>query len=428
MSSKDRKRGMYSTRTTCRLCNSSDLQSVVNLGDIYISSFVDSPDVVVPKVPLELIQCQSCNLIQLRDTVNSNIMYADNYWYQSGLNKSMVDALKDVVDNVLARVNLSPGDIIVDIGANDGTMINMYSDEYTTVAFEPSNLSKYIDGKASVAFNTYFSADVYNRAGLDKAKVITAIAMFYDLEDPHSFVNDLKNILADDGLLVIQMMDLLSMVQTGDFPNICHEHLEYYSLAVFKKLMEDHELTIVDVEYNTVNGGSLRAYIKHNNNAGTISENVYKALKAEQDYFDTIGDVAEYFNAYITTVRNAVVRYVKYFKTKNLKVAVMGASTKGNTLLQFFGLDYRDIDHAAEINSDKFGKLTIGTNIPIISDTDSLAQFPVAYLILPWGFLPSFISRYKDYLVKGGSFIIPLPQPRVLFVDKDTGVITEWTI
>ena len=403
---------LYSTRTTCRICGS-DLKDVISLGDIHLSTFLDTNDNPPPKVPLDLVICSQCQLVQLRHTVDGSAMYSE-YWYQSGLNGSMVRALNDVVEEVFKRIQLNQHDIVVDIGSNDGTLLTNYPSYVQRVGFEPSNLYTLSANKADVIINDYFGRAKYiENIGEKKAKVITAIAMFYDLEYPHEFVQDMKDILADDGMIVIQMMDLLSMVKYNDFPNICHEHLEYYTLKVFSELMEEHGLQVSDVRYNGVNGGSMRAYIHHTGEA-PVDQSVKHALEAEKAFFEEIGDLSLYFRRKIEEIRYKVVQFIKLSNRQQHTVAVMGASTKGNTILLYFGLTHRDIIHAAEVNPDKFGKRTVGSDIPIISQEQSMRLFVDYYLILPWGFIDNFIARNKTYLQEGGKFLVPLPEARII--------------
>ena len=409
---------LYSTRTTCRLCNG-PLKDIISLGDIHLSTFLDTNDNPPPKIPLELVECEICSLVQLRHTTNSEAMYS-NYWYQSGLNGSMVRALNNVVEEVFKRVELNTDDIVVDIGANDGTLLSFYPKYLQRVAIEPSNLATMAAGKADVIINDYFSKFAFQKVfpANVKAKVITAIAMFYDLEEPHSFVQDLADILDDKGIIVIQMMDLLSMMKYGDFPNICHEHLEYYSLEVFMHLLWKHDLQVFDIEYNGVNGGSMRAYICKKG-MRSINRRVTDALVAEWRFFESVDDIGIYFREKIEDTRTKVINAIYSINAAGKTIAVMGASTKGNTILQYFGLNDQDIIHAAEINPDKFGKRTVGSNIPIISQQESMAQHPDYYLILPWGFIQNFVDRNREYLVSGGAFLVPLPDPRFITMTKD---------
>lgn len=425
---------VYSTRTTCRLCNG-DLEDIVSLGDIHLSTFLDTNENQPPKAPVDLVRCVDCNLLQLKHTVNPDIMY-NQYWYQSGLNQSMITALKDVVDRVTHRITLKENDVVLDIGANDGTLLKNYPDYVTKVACEPSNLAHLAKDSCDILINDFFSFESYTKATTRRAKVITAIAMFYDLEDPHVFVQDLADVLADDGVLVIQMMDLMSMIKLNDFPNLCHEHLEYYSLEVLCKLLAQHDLEIFDVEYNAVNGGSLRVYATPvgvipqryivDPDGSIFRSEIMHHIDAEREFFSNI-NIAEYFKAEVEAVKRKVTEYIHTCNTDGKTVAVLGASTKGNTTLQYFGLNDSHIIHAAEVNPDKYGKRTVGSNIPIIPQTESLNLKPDYYLVLPWGFIDFFVSKFDSYLRSGGKFIVPLPQPRVIECNS-TGEIVECPI
>lgn len=417
----------YTERTSCRLCNGK-LKDGLNLGNIHVSSFLDVNEAPTPKVPIDLVECADCGVLQLRHTVNGDVMYK-TYWYQSGLNTFMVDALRDVMQQSLDRVMLEPGDVIVDIGSNDGTLLALYPawvrEIMWLVGYEPSNLYALSKDKAHVIINDYFGAQEYWGRFRRRARIITSVAMFYDLEDPHTFVEEVKDILHPEGVWTIQLMDLLSMVVTRDFPNLCHEHLEYYKLSEIMALMLGHDLEVFDVQYNNVNGSSLRVYVQHKG-ARPVAHSVFEAVAHEKKFFAELGDIAGSFARAVESVRNGVVSFIRYQRSMGKTVAVMGASTKGNTILQYFGLGPEDIDHAAEINPDKYGKRTVGTNIPIIPETMSLELCPDYYLILPWGFLDNFIKRNTDYLQQGGAFIVPLPDPAVITMDND--VIGVWPI
>lgn len=416
----------YTTRTTCRLCNGG-LKDVLSLGPIHISTFSNTKDTSTAKVPIDLVECINCGLFQLRHTVSGEAMYSA-YWYQSGLNKSMVAALKNIVDETLARTTIHTGDIIVDIGANDGTLLLQYSDyvrrQCWLVGYEPSDLASLAHGIGHVIINDYFNAPAYNKMFTQKAKIITSIAMFYDLENPHAFVSEVASILDRDGVWTIQLMDLLSMVRMNDFPNLCHEHLEYYKLSDIALLLAQHGLQIFDVEYNAVNGSSLRVYVSHKD-VRPIEQSYFAALTAEFDFFRELGDVGAYFKLAVENVYSGILSYITYLNGIDKKVALLAASTKANVALEYFKLGPDLIDHAAEVNPDKFGKFTT-TGIPIIPESESLAKKPDAYILMAWGFLPFFIDKFANYLKSGGKFIVPLPDPRV--IEMQDGVIQVWPI
>lgn len=397
-------------RQTCRICEG-QLEIVLDLGSIYPSNFINGNE-ELQKAPLCLAQCSKCKLIQLKHTVELNSMYRQ-YWYRASLNPSMVKDLQDIVYNIEEIIELKDNDIIVDIGTNDGTMLNLYKNKnLIKIGIDPAlNLKDKALENCDFFINDYFSAEQLKE--FPKAKVITSIAMFYDLEDPHTFVNDIKQSLAEDGIWVVQFTDLLSMFKANAFDNICHEHLEYYSLEDLVKLLAEHQLNIFDISYNRVNGGSLRISVCHQGTRN-INPKTLEFLAEENEYFNSPEGTIKAFSERIEEIKYIIVEYIKKLNIEGNIVALMGASTKGNTLLQYFGLDDHYIDHAAEVNEEKFGLKTVGTNIRIISEKDSISISPQYYFIPIWHFAADLINRKSDYLSAGVKFIIPMPNPVIV--------------
>lgn len=412
----------------CRICGSDDYASILDMGAIYPSNFIDNGPGVKPK-PLHLVKCSYCSLVQLRETFDLDLMYREHYWYRSALNKSMVGSLKDVVDSALKRVTLNKGDAVLDIGCNDGTLLSFYDlRPWNKVGFDPSrNVVPQGVTDDFIFINDYFHVPTKDsnlthkskkgdipvpiHAFGDGFKIITAIAMFYDLEDPNKFLIDVKSVLADDGILIIQFTDLLSMLRLNAFDNICHEHLEYYSLQVLNYLLEKHGLNIFDVEYNEVNGGSVRVYAQ---------KSMLRKREPAVDMFMSDEKVVleklpiEKFGIRILRRKAELLKLISEIKDADKTVYVLGASTKGNTLLQHYGLDSTIIDKALEINEDKFGKHTIGTNIPIISEEEGMKDNPDYLLVLPWHFKDFFVAKFETYLTNGGKLIFPLPEVMIV--------------
>lgn len=413
----------YITRFTCRMCGSK-INPVFNLGkDVYLNNFITEDQEHVT-APLVLAECGDCHLVQLQHTSNLDLLYRQ-YWYKSSLNKSMVAALQDIIDNIECRIELQPGDTVVDIGVNDGTMISQYhTPGLFKVGFDPAlNLAEDAKNNCDLFYNTYFGDDSVNLESIPPAKVITAIAMFYDLENPHEFLERIKPILASDGIFVIQLMDILAMLQTNAFDNICHEHLEYYSFENLDWLFSQHGMRVFDASRNSVNGGSLRLYVTHMDSSFPTSPNVEKIAMEEFDYFEQFyrerkSPFIEFGNRIETIKRNIQV-FIHNLKEEEKTIFVMGASTKGNTLLQYFNLTNKLIPFAAEVNKDKFGKKTVGTNIPIIDEKHALQINPDYFLVLPWHFIDNISKKLYPYLKAGGKLIVPLPEP-VIYEMQDS--------
>ena len=397
------------TRTTCRLCGSSDLFDVLSLGEQYINDFV-SPERIGKglKAPLELVMCRHCSLLQLRHTAPQELLYSRYYWYRSGVTHTMRRALRDITEQVEAMVPLRNGDVVLDIGANDGTLLASYTvTGIHRVGCEPANnLVDLLRENSDYVMHDFWDYERYmelaGQWGLGKAKVITAIGMFYDLEDPNRFIRDARQALTEDGIFVAQLMCLKSMLEKNDVGNICHEHLEYYSLETLKYLFETNGLEIFNIEENDVNGGSYRIHARH-----------YKGTGISFDEKFTLEDILAFGNR-VKDNRDRCVEFIKQEVGKGKSVYVYGASTKGNVILQYYGLDHTLIAAASERSPEKWGKYTIGTWIPIVSEEEARRAKPDYFLVLPWAFFPEFYEREKEWRLGGGQFIVPLPEFRVV--------------
>ena len=392
----------------CRSCKSSRLVDILSLGDQYLSDFIREHDPKPEKHPLNLIMCQDCDLVQLRHSAPPSLMYNNNYGYRSGINETMRNHLKGIVEEAVKRVDLKPVDIVVDIGSNDATLLKNYPDNVVKVGFDPvEKFGEYYNRPNLQHINNYFSADEYTKHFSKKAKIITAISMFYDLEDPSSFVRDLVSILDPDGILIIQQNYLLGMIQQNAFDNICHEHLEYYSLTSLTRLLNRYGLDVVDAEMNDLNGGSFRVYVKHMNT-------VKKMRIMEQKMKLNNRSTYLLFAMKVQSLARKINKFIKDVNEKGKSVYIYGASTRGNTLIQACKLDNTLIKAAVERNPEKFGKFYSGTNIPIISEEQARAEKPDYMLVLPWFFKAEFIKRESEYLKKGGHLIFPLPHFEVV--------------
>ena len=406
--------------TECRSCGSTDLTPILSLGLQYPSNFIELNSIPdkKEKIPLELIFCEKkdCGLLQLKHTASRESLYKE-YWFRSGLNEKMVDALKDITKSVEKRISLSENDIVLDIGCNDGTLLRSYQSKVRLVGFEPaSNLVNEASKDTDLIINNFFSFfEFVQHFPNERIKVITSVAMFYDLEDPNSFVSDIVNCLDQDGIWVIQMAYLIPMLELNAFDNIVHEHLEYWSLKSVKRLLEEHGLEIFDVELNDVYGGSFRIFVKTKKNGKiNIQNSVDEFLKKEDEFGLEKKETYLDFANRVNSLKNKLNDFIKEEISNGKSIYAYGASTKGNTLLQFYNLNNKLISKAADRDSKKFGKMTIGSNIPIISEEQARDEKPDYFLVLPWHLVDFFKERENAFLKNGGKFIVPLPDFKII--------------
>lgn len=413
----------FKIRSTCRVCGFGNMAPILSLGELYISDFLDGGEGV--KAPLDLVLCNTkdggCGLLQLRHTVLHESLYR-NYWYRSGMNRTMTDELRGIVAKVESLLDLKSGDYVLDIGANDGTLLRGYKTKLNLIGFEPArNLAVWNKKGTTKIIPDFFNHGAWEKEfGKTKTKAITAIAMFYDLEDPNQFVADIARILDENGVFIIQMSYLPLMFSRNAFDNICHEHVEYYSLFSLENLLRRHGLQVFDAELNDVNGGSFRVYIKHKNGGEKIKKSADAEVRlmemrsSEKEMSLEQKGAHDEFVKRVKELKEKTLNFVKKERDSGKKIYVYGASTKGNTLLQFFGLTSDLIVAAVERNPDKWGKKTVGTNIPIISEEQARRENPDYFLILPWHFIEEFMEREEAFLRRGGKFIVPLPEFKII--------------
>ena len=389
----------FKTRTSCRSCGGHDLEDIISLGNQKIVGF--STFERTPEVPLELIACNDCSLLQLRHTTRPDLLWNENYGYRSGVNKKMVEHLQGIAKE--ADQYLNPGDTVIDIGCNDGTLLKAFGKELFLVGFDPSaNVLKYAREDVPMAhlINDFFKGYEH------KAKVITAISMFYDLEDPKKFLNDCKNSMTEDGVLIIQQNYALKMIENCSFDNICHEHLEYYTLKSMENLLAQVGMEVFKVETNDLNGGSIRTFIRNYTGQETPQDVLAQREKEEslsyKDFANKIEMVTGFLKEFITDE-----------VSKGKTFSVYGASTRGGTLLQACKLGPKELKNAIDVNPDKWGKIMETVGIPIISEEQARREQPDYMIIMPYWFHEFFGKREYSYLAKGGKFLVPLPEPKI---------------
>lgn len=401
---------------------------VLTLGDLYVSDFVDENNTArAGKHELSIVFDKRYNAPRLNKAVSINSMFG-KYWYRSGINTTMKNELKDIVNSILKVHKLQENDLWLDIACNDGTLLSFVPNNIKKLGIDPADDS-FKEESSKVAdeiIQDYFTKENFDKSIFknQKAKIITCIAMFYDLDEPIDFLNDIYNVLDDNGLFVVQMSYTPLMIKQMAFDNICHEHVYYWSLESMTTLLAQANLKIVDCQLNDVNGGSFRLYIKKQNaDISTFSTAPYRdvcemrvnsLLNWEKVSNINTEEVWKNFAQKIDELKIKTVNFIKEEKSKGKKIWGYGASTKGNTLLQYFGLDSSLIDGIAERSPYKYGLKTIGTNIPIYSEDDMRKHKPDYLLVLPWHFINEFIERENEFLQNGGKFIVPCPKFEII--------------
>jgi len=406
-----------STISSCRLCKSELLAPVFTLGDMAFSGiFPLSKSERVPSGELSIVICQECSLAQLDRDFPAEEMYGDNYGYMSSLNGSMVRHLGQIVASLEEIADLKEGDLVLDIGSNDGTMLSLYSRRgITRVGMDPT-IAKYKElyPVDVIKIPEFFSAESFSRSCPDsRAKLVTTVAMLYDLPDPAGFAEEIRQILLDDGFWHIEVSYGPWMLESGAFDAVCHEHVEYYSLRSLKKILDDAEMKIVAISFNDTNGGSISITSTPIENS-KIDEVVEEILEITDRESKSRCNEAFGWRLFDKLAKSRISDLEKFLisvKEDGKRVAGLGASTKGNVLLQALNSEALSaIDVIGEVNSFKFGKVTPGTNIPIVPEVEVLESLPDYVLVLPWHFKDSFDFRLRDFVSGGGKLVYPLPE------------------
>jgi SAM-dependent methyltransferase len=403
-------------------------KKLFSLGELYVSDFINKDeDARAGKHDMTLVIDERYGAARLEKCTPIHSMFG-KYWYRSGINQTMRTELKGIVDSITSVQKINEGDLWLDIACNDGTLLSFVPDGIKKLGIDPAEDSfKNESSKiADEVIQDFFTLENFKKSKFKKkkAKVVTCIAMFYDLDEPVEFLKDVTKVLDDDGLFVLQMSYTPLMIKQLAFDNICHEHVYYWGVASIEKLLKKAGLKIVDCQLNDVNGGSFRIYIKKKKSDATTfatapyrdvcNVRVESLIKWEKGLkLDKEEIWLDFYNR-IEALKKQTVDFIKAEKAKGKVICGYGASTKGNTLLQYFGLDNTLIDAIAERSHYKFGLKTIGTNIPILSEEDVRAMNPDYMLVLPWHFISEFIKREDEFLTKGGKFIVPCPNFQII--------------
>ena len=412
--------GSTTPLSACRCCGGDGLIRVVDLGEQHLTGvFPRTPAESISRGPLRLVWCDSCNLVQLDHSYDAGEMYGDNYGYRSGLNKSMVEHLTNKCHALERVAGLKPGDLVIDIGSNDGTLLKSYrTPGIRKVGVDPTagKFRHHYEGDAELVVD-FFSRDrvVSALGSAARATLVTSIAMFYDLESPRSFIAGIRDTLADDGLWHFEQSYMPSMLRLNSYDTICHEHLEFYSFTVVRKMLAAEGMKVVDVWMNAVNGGSFAITAARRQSRHPEATAIAAWIMQRESHLG-LGNPGVYrdFERRIWEHRQELRSLIRSLTGSGKRVIGCGASTKGNVILQFCGLAAEDILAISDVNEDKWGRFTPGTAIPIVSEADARAMKPDYMLVLPWHFKDGIVQRERDFLERGGRLIFPLPEIEIV--------------
>jgi len=390
---------LYKKIEKCRICGNTHLERVLDLGEQMLTGvFPREKNAEVTVGPLHLVKCmgddETCGLLQMEHSYDLDEMYGENYGYRSGLNSSMVAHLNKKVERILGLVDLQDGDLVIDIGSNDSTTLQAYpTPGPILVGIDPTGtkFQNYYPPHIQLIPNFFSSTLVEERFPGQKAKVVTSFSMFYDLEDPMGFMQQVYDVLADDGIWVFEQSYMPTMLDTNSYDTVCHEHLEFYALSQIKWMADRVGFNIVDIEFNNVNGGSFsvtvsKAHGNLTNNPSVqkvLDEEIAKGLKTLRPYQE--------FEERVSQTKIDLLKFIETAHAEGKSISILGASTKGNVLLQYCGLTTNEVDFVGEVNQEKFGCYTPGTWIPIIPEHELLDKKPDYMIVLPWHFKKFFV-------------------------------------
>ena len=388
-------------------------KKLFSLGNLFFTGKFEKKNSSIPKGKIEIVICTNCKLVQLNRNFNLKYMYNRDYGYRTGINKTMTEHMRNKVKKLKKISRLKQNDLVLDIASNDGTLLNFYGKKYIKIGIDPvivkfKKFYKNIDYHSS----SFFNYKIIKKLNIKKKfRVITALSVFYDLKNPNKFLSDIKRILDPGGIFCLEFTDLFSIIKKNMFDTFCHEHLEYYSVNVLNKMLKKNGLQIFDHEYNDINGGSSSFLICHKNSNFKINSKKIKKILNQEVKFG-INNISLYKSFYkkICKIKYELKNRFKKYNLTNKKIHAYGASTKGNVLLQFMGLDNKNIEFVSDRNPEKWGLYTPGTKIKIIPENLSRKKFPDYYLVLPWHFKKEILKRESKIRRAGTKFIFPLPK------------------
>ena len=400
----------------CRICKKRKFKQLFSFGNLCFTGKFPSIHQKIKKEPISLVICKNCELVQLGHSFNLKYLYGPDYGYRTGINKTMLTHVNKVVKNLSKMAKIKKNDFVLDIASNDGSLLNFYNKNLKTFGIDPI-LQKYKSNYKKINYKVadFFSEKKIKKFTKNKFKIITALSVFYDSEDPNKFIQDVRKILSNDGIFLLEFADLASIIKNKMFDTICHEHLEYYSSKVILNLCKENNLRVFDIRRNDINGASKQYFICHQHSKYKTNQKIINNIISSERKLNL--SKVKTFKNFFKIINKSKLELNNFFKkAKKLrkKVHGYGASTKGNVLLQYYKINNKIVEFIAERNKNKYNLYTPGTKIKIISEALSRSYNPDYYLVLPWHFKKEILMREKAIRKKGTRFIFPLPKLQII--------------
>ena len=404
----------------CRICKNNKLEKVLDLGGMPLANaFLDKNQIEQKEssYPLRVVWCKSCGLLQIDEIVPPEILFR-NYVYVSGTSEALRKHFECLAMEVVNNFKLNNESLVIDIGSNDGTLLEEFKKlGLKVIGVEPAvNIAKIAEENGITTINEFFSENIARKIVKNngKADVITATNVIAHTNDLDDLLKGVSYLLKDDGVFVIEVPYLVDLLENVEFDTIYHEHLSYFAVYPLKRLFEESDFKIVNIERVKIHGGTIRIFVSKKKSRYNINKNVNQLVLIEKEKKMHEVTVYRNFAERVEKLKEDLVDLLQKLKSENKKVIGYGAAAKGNTLLNYYNIGPDLIEFIADLSPMKQNKFTPGTNIPVYSPDQIYKAKPEYMLILAWNFADEIMKQQSKFREMGGKFIIPVPEVKII--------------